>query len=447
MVGKIKKISELPGKGSRKLLEMKERYVTHTIGAICPAFIDSASGSYLRDVDGNVFIDMATGIGVNILGNRHERVIFELEKQLKRYLHLCFGVVLFEEYVQLAKRLAEITPGRFDKRTFLNNSGAEAVENAVKFARYYSKRPKMVSFINSFHGRTMYALALTGKDAPYKNGYEPFPAEVLHTPFAYCYRCHLKLDPERCSMECLEELRKLLRKRENRGKIASIIYESMQGEGGYIVPPKEFLIGVAEIASENSVTLIDDEIQTGFGRTGRMFATEHFGVVPDLLVSGKGIGGGLPLSSITGRKEIMNSPPKGGMGSTFGGNPLSCVAALEVIEIVSENLDRVPPLSRYVRRRLEEMHSDHRIIGDVRGMGLLMGLEFVKDRKSKQPAKEETNMILSICAKNGLIALGGGLYGNVLRLHPSMLIERKILEKALDILDNSIGEFERKNKS
>ena len=444
MVDRTRRNNELPGNRSRELLEMKEKYVTRTIGAICPAFIDVADGSHLRDVDGNVFIDMATGIGVNVLGNRHEQVISSVEKQLKRYLHLCFGVVLFEEYVQLAKRLAEITPGNFDKRTFLNNSGAEAVENAVKFARYHSKRPKMVSFINSFHGRTMYALALTGKDAPYKNGYEPFPSEVLHSPYAYCYRCSLMLDPESCSLECLDELRKLLGKKENRERIGSIIYEPMQGEGGYIVPPKGFLKGVAEIASENSVTLIDDEIQTGFGRTGRMFATEHFGVVPDVLVGGKGIGGGLPLSSITGRKEIMDSPPKGGMGSTFGGNPLSCVAALKVIEIVKDNLDRVPPLNKLMKKRLEEMHASHKTIGNVRGMGLLMGIEFVRDRKSKQPAKEETTMILSTCAKNGLVALGGGLYGNVLRLHPSMLVDRKTMEKALDILDVSIGEFEKK---
>lgn len=446
MVEKTGRISELPGDRSRELLRMKEKYVTRTIGAICPAFIDSADGSTLRDVDGNVYIDMATGIGVNVLGNRHEQVISALEKQLKRYLHLCFGVVLFEEYVQLAKRLSEITPGDFEKRTFLNNSGAEAVENAVKFARYHSKRPKMVSFVNSFHGRTMYALALTGKDAPYKNGYEPFPSEVLHSPYAYCYRCFLRLDPETCSMECLDELRKLLGMKENRGKVASIIYEPMQGEGGYIVPPREFLRGVAEIASENSATLIDDEIQTGFGRTGRMFATEHFGVVPDVLVGGKGIGGGLPLSSITGRKEIMDSPPRGGMGSTFGGNPLSCVAALEVIGIVKKNLGRVPSLNRLMRKRLEEMHETHETIGDVRGMGLLMGVEFVKDRRSKQPAKEETTAILSICAKNGLVVLGGGLYGNVLRLHPSMLIDRKTMEKGLDVLDESIGEFEKKNR-
>jgi len=443
MLERVKRIDDLPGEKSKELLDKKERYVTHTIGAICPTFIERAEGSFLEDIDGNVFIDMASGIGVNILGNRHEKIISAIGRQLERYLHLCFGVVLFEEYVMLCEELSRITPGTFEKRSYLNNSGAEAVENSVKFARYHTKRPKMISFINAFHGRTMYALALTGKDAPYKNGYEPFPQEVLHSPYPYCYRCFRNLDRDTCSLDCLEALRELVSKAENKDRIASIIFEPMQGEGGYIVPPREFIKGVAEIAMDHSIDLIDDEIQTGFGRTGRMFAVKHFGIAPDLLVSGKGIGGGLPLSAITGRAEIMDCPPRGGMGSTFGGNPLSCVAALAVIDIVRDNLDRVTILNKIMTKRLQEIYDTHELIGEFRGMGLLMGLEFVKDRRTKQPAKEETAKILSICARNGLIVLGGGLYGNVLRLHPSMLIEEAILEKALDILDDSIGEFER----
>jgi len=437
---KTDEIEQLPGRRSAELIELRERYVTHALGIVCPSFIERAEGEFLTDVDGNRYIDMASGIGVNALGNRHPAVLDAVRGQLDRYLHLCFGVVYFEEYVRLAERLARLTPGDFDKRSYLNNSGSEAVENAFKVARYFTKRPKAVSFSNAFHGRTMYALALTGKDVPYKNGFEPFPAEVVHAPYPYCYRCPCGKERESCSLECFDEVYRLVNDVSNRSRIASLIFEPMQGEGGYVVPPGEYVEELSELCTEKSIVLIDDEIQTGFGRTGRMYCAEHFGLVPDIVLSGKAIGGGLPLSALTGRAEIMDSPPKSGLGGTFGGNPLSCAASLAAIEVIENNLDRVEEMNGCISRRLLEMAERYEMIGDVRGIGLMMAVELVKDRSTREPAKDATSKIVSRCAKKGMVILSAGLHGNVIRLHPSMLMGKETLEKALDILDESIGE-------
>lgn len=435
---------ELPGKRSAELQKLREKYVTHSIGIVCPAFIESAESSYLIDVDGNSYIDMASGIGVNALGNRPAEIISVLETQLKRYLHLCFGVVYFEEYVRLAERLALLTPGDFEKRSFLNNSGSEAVENSIKVARFFTKRPKMVSFKNAFHGRTMYALALTGKDVPYKKGFEPFPPEVLHAEYPYCYRCPFGLEREDCSFECLEHLRRLLSTEENNESIASLIFEPIQGEGGFVVPPKEYVKELENLCRERSIVFIDDEIQTGCGRTGKMFCIEHFGVVPDILVSGKAIGGGLPLSALTGRAEIMDAPPKAGLGGTFGGNPMSCAAALAMLDLTEKCLHRVPAMHKKLLRGLKELESHHELIGDVRGLGLLMAIELVKDRKTKEPAKAETTDIVSACSRRGMVILSAGFHGNVIRLHPSMLMDNSTLERALAILDEAIEAVSRR---
>jgi len=438
-----KSLLELPGRRSRELEKLRYDYVTHSLGIVCPVFIEGAEGSRLVDVDGNEFIDMASGIGVNALGNRNPDIVKKLEEQLSRYLHLCFGIVYFEEYVRLAERLASITPGNFEKRSFMNNSGSEAVENSVKVARFFNKRSKMLSFVNAFHGRTMYALALTGKDVPYKRGFEPFPKEVVHAEYPYCYRCPFGTSRESCSFECVDSLSRLLSSDENRDFISSIIFEPMQGEGGFVVPPDEFVKELARMCKEHSIVLIDDEIQTGFGRTGKMYAIEHFDAVPDIVVSGKAIGGGLPLSALTGRADIMDSPPKGGLGGTFGGNPLCCAAALTVIDIVKNNMDMVPGMHEIVIGRLREMEEGHEIIGDVRGMGLLLAIELVKDRKSKEPAKTETSKVVVECARRGMVILSAGYHGNVIRLHPSMLMEEDVLSRGLDILEDSVAEVSK----
>jgi len=439
----VEPIDELPGKKSAELQKLRDEYVTRALGIVCPAFIEKAEGSYLRDVDGNKFIDMASGIGVNVLGNLHEEIVVALQRQLERYMHLCFGVVHFEEYVRLAEKLAMITPGDFSKHSFLNNSGAEAVENSVKIARFFTKRPGIVSFVNSFHGRTMFSLALTGKDVPYKKGFEPFPKEVIHAEYAYCYRCPFGRERDSCSLECLYALRKIVSSPENKDVIGSLILETMQGEGGFIVPPADFIRGVRDLCNEHSIVLIDDEIQTGLGRTGKMFCAEHFDLEPDMILTGKALGGGLPLGAVTGRAEIMDSPPKGGLGTTFGGNPMSCAAALTVVDLVQKNLNRVPGMNERIADRLHDMQSRHTMIGDVRGLGLLMAIELVKDRKTKEPAKEETRKIVSSCAKKGLVILSAGLHGNVIRLHPSMLMDTETLDCALDIIDATLHGIEK----
>jgi len=427
-----------PGPRSRELAALRDRYVPKAVYNVTPLFVAESEGAVIRDVDGNEYIDFATGISSINVGHRHPEVIKAIEEQLAKYLHVCFHVTPYEPYVRVAERLAKISPGDFDKKVVLVNSGAEAVENAVKVARRYSGKPSIITFEYAFHGRTRLAMSLTGQVNPYKYGFGTTDPAVYRMPYAYCYRCSFGHEYPTCNMRCLEYIKNTLSIHISPDEVAAIIVEPVQGEGGFIVPPKEFIQGLKKICDENHLLLIADEVQSGMGRTGKMFAVEHGGVAPDIIAVAKSLGGGLPLAATIGRADVMDSVQVGGLGGTFGGNPLSCVAALKTIEIVQSLLDNVPKLGSVLMSRLREMQSKYEVIGDVRGLGLMVGVELVKDRKTKEPAKELRDNILGECHKNGLIIMGAGAYHNVIRFLPPLNISEELLNRGLDIFEKAV---------
>ena len=427
-----------PGPKSLKLMELRKKHVPKAVYNVTPIFVAESKGALIKDVDGNEYIDFATGISCLNVGHGNPEVVKAVREQLDKYLHLCFHVTPYEPYVRLAEKLSTIAPGNFEKKAMLVNSGAEAVENAVKISRRYSGRPTIVTFEYAFHGRTRLAMSLTGSVQPYKYGFGLLDPALHRTPYAYCYRCSFGLEYPACGMRCVEYIRDTLDIHLSPDEVAAIIFEPIEGEGGFVAPPKEFVQGLRKICDENGILLIDDEVQSGMGRTGRMFAVEHFNVVPDIIALAKSLGGGLPLAGVIGRADIMESVHVGGLGGTFGGNPLCCVAALKAVEIAQQLLGNAEKLGKLVTSRLREMYEKYEIIGNVRGVGLMAGVELVKDRKSKEPAKEERNHILTECHKNGLIIIGAGPYKNVIRFLPPLNISENLLNKGLDIFENAI---------
>ena len=427
-----------PGPKSKELAELQNKYVPKAVFNVTTIFIAESEGASIKDVDGNKYIDFATGISCLNVGHRNPEVIKAIEEQLTKYLHLCFHVTPYEPYIRVAEKLANIAPGNFDKKVVLVNSGAEAVENAVKVARRYSGKPSIITFEYAFHGRTRLAMSLTGQVNPYKYGFGTTDPAVYRMPYAYCYRCSFGHEYPTCNMRCLEYIKNTLSIHISPDEVAAIIVEPVQGEGGFIVPPKEFIQGLKKICDENHLLLIADEVQSGMGRTGKMFAVEHGGVAPDIIAVAKSLGGGLPLAATIGRADVMDSVQVGGLGGTFGGNPLSCVAALKTIEIVQSLLDNVPKLGSVLMDRLREMQSKYEVIGDVRGLGLMAGVELVKDRKTKEPAKELRDNILGECHKNGLIIMGAGAYHNVIRFLPPLNISEELLNKGLDVFEKAV---------
>jgi 4-aminobutyrate aminotransferase/(S)-3-amino-2-methylpropionate transaminase len=410
------------------------------MGISAPVYIEKAEGSLLTDVDGNVFIDMGSGIGVTNVGHRPKEVVAAVKKQADKFFHLCYQVTPYESYVRMAEKLAKIAPHAGLHKSVLYNSGAEAVENSVKISRHYTKKPAAFSFVHAFHGRTMMAMALTSKEMPYKAGFGPLP-ETYKVEFAYCYRCPLKMTYPSCGVACADKIDEIWSTPQFQGKVACLIGEPIEGEGGFIVPPKEFYAKITKICKKHGAVYIDDEIQTGAGRTGKMWCVEHWaGVEPDILVSGKGIGGGFPVSANTGRAHIMDAPQIGGLGGTFGGNPVACAAALAQFPVIEKAMQNVPKINSYITKRLNELKQKHPIIGDVRGMGAMMAIELVSDLNAKTPAANVTKATKVAAMKKGLILLTCGTYDNVIRLHPSMIMPMDILEQAMDILAASLEE-------
>ena len=427
-----------PGRKSMELMSLREKYVPKAVYNVTPIFVAESEGALIKDVDGNEYIDFATGISCLNVGHRNPDVMKAISEQMQRYLHLCFHITPYEPYVKLAEKLATLAPGSFDKKVVLVNSGAEAVENAVKIARRYTGRPTIVTFEYAFHGRTRLAMSLTGSVHPYKYGFGVQDSAIHRTPYAYCYRCSFGLNYPTCNMRCVEYIRDTLAVHLSPDDVAAIIVEPIQGEGGFIVPPMEFMLGLRKICDENDVLLIDDEVQSGMGRTGKMFAVEHFDVVPEIITMAKSLGGGLPIAATIGREEIMDSVQIGGLGGTFGGNPLSCAAALKTVETVQQLPRKAEKLGRSLMSRIKEMHEKYEIIGDVRGIGLMAAVELVANRKTKKPAKEERNQVLGECLKNGLIIIGAGPHRNVVRFLPPLNISEDLLRKGLDIFENAI---------
>lgn len=433
-------VTEVPGPKSKELIKKREKFVAKGVSCAAPVFVDEAKGALIKDIDGNVFVDFAGAIGVQNVGHRDEEVVKAIKAQLDKYIHPSFHVNMYESYVNLAQKLVEVTPGDYPKKALFLNSGAEAVENAIKISRSYTKKSGIISLNGSFHGRTNLTMSITSKYKPYKNGFGPFAAETYKTEAAYCYRCPLGCKYPECGIACAKKLETMLKTVVSKDMIACLIAEPVQGEGGFVVPPKEYFKMLQRICNENDIVFIVDEVQAGFARTGKLFAHENFDVEADLITMSKSIADGVPLSAVVGKSEIMDSACVGGIGGTYGGSPLGCVAALKVIEkIEKEKLcDRSKEMGSYIKERLCEMKEKYPVIGDVRGLGAMIGLEFVKDRATKEPNAELVKKVIDNCFKHGVIFLNAGLLENVIRFLPPLVMTRQQLDYGLDTLENAI---------
>ncbi len=432
--------TEIPGPKSKRMIELRNKYVPRGVFNVVPSFIERAKDALITDIDGNTFIDFASGLATINVGHSRKEIIEALGQQIEKYLHTCFHVFMYEPYVRLAEKLAEITPGDFPKKTVLVNSGAEAVENAIKVARYYTKRKAVITFEHAFHGRTLMGMTLTSKIRPYKFGFGPFAPEVYRMPYAYPYRTSFGPEYSDCAAACLDHFQSFFKTHIDPEEIAAVVIEPVTGEGGFIVPPPAFLPGIAKICKENGIVFIVDEVQTGFGRTGEMFAVNHYGLEPDIITMGKSIAAGMPLGAVTGRSEILDASDVGSLGGTFGGNPLSCIAALQAIEIMQKEgfMDHARRVGKLINQRLKDMHDKYDIVGDARGLGAMAAIELVKDRVTKEPAKEETAEVVKQAYKNGLVILKAGAFDNVIRLLVPLVIKEDLLNGGLDILENAV---------
>src|SRR3954471_1707003 len=430
----------VPGPKSKALSDRRAKAVPRGLSHGTPIYVAKAEGAWLEDVDGNRYLDFAGGIGCLNVGHRRDEVVSAIHEQTDRFLHTCVQVTPYESYVRLAERLNELTPGKFPKKTLFVNTGAEAVENAVKIARAYTRRPGIIAFEDAFHGRTMMTLALTSKTHPYKAGFAPFPSEVYRVPSAYCYRCSYSLKYPSCDLYCARHLEDTFKRVVANEDVAAVIAEPVLGEGGFVVPPPDYFKVLIELCHKYGILFIADEVQSGFGRTGALFASQRYGIEPDMIVTAKSLGGGLPLAAVTGRAEIMDAPGPGGLGGTFAGNPLSCAAALAVLDLFEHEdlLSRADELGDQFQRRAREWQTRWPIIGDVRGLGGMQAIELVRSQDTKVPATEETKRITQYCYEHGLITITAGGVFNVYRVLGPVVISKEQMDEALDVLESAI---------
>jgi 4-aminobutyrate aminotransferase / (S)-3-amino-2-methylpropionate transaminase / 5-aminovalerate transaminase len=433
-------VTQIPGPVSRELLERRQRSVARGLSHVLPIFVTAAGGGVLIDADGNSLIDFGSGIAVTSVGNSAELVVARVAEQVAQFTHTCFMVVPYEGYVEVCEELNRVTPGTHDKRSALFNSGAEAIENAVKIARHATGRQAVVVFDHAYHGRTNLTMAMTAKNMPYKDGFGPFAGEVFRAPMAYPFRW--PGGPARCAEEALDVVTGLIHAQVGENRVAAIVIEPVQGEGGFIVPPDGFLPGLAEYCAEHGIVFVADEIQSGFCRTGDWFACDHEGVVPDLVTTAKGIAGGLPLAGVTGRAEIMDAVHVGGLGGTYGGNPVACAAALGAIETMTK--EDLPAAARRIGDimlpRLRKLAERHEEIGDVRGRGAMIAIELVRPG-TIEPDAATTAKVAKACHAAGLIVLTCGTYSNVLRFLPPLVISSDLLNEGLDVLEEAFAEL------
>jgi 4-aminobutyrate aminotransferase / (S)-3-amino-2-methylpropionate transaminase / 5-aminovalerate transaminase len=438
-------LTEIPGPRSRALLDRRLEAVPRGVFYTTPIFVEAASGAIIRDVDGNSLIDLGAGLAVLNSGNADPAVVEAVREQAERFTHTCIHVTQHEQYVALAERLNSLVPGDVPRKTMFANSGAEAVENAVKIARYFTRRSGVVVFDHAFHGRTLQAMTMTAKVSPYKQGFGPTAPDVYRLPFAYPYRCPTGgSTPQECADSCAAYCIDEMDKHIGSDNIACLVIEPIQGEGGFVVPAPGFLPKLAEYCADNGILFIADEVQTGIGRTGRWFGIEHEGIVPDLVTMAKSLAGGLPLSAVTGRADVMESVHVGGLGGTFGGNPLACAAALAVVDTVERQdlLARAERIGGVMTSRLDEMAQRYQLIGDVRGRGAMVAMEMVGDRVTKSPAKAATGRLIEECYRQGVVVLKAGTYDNVIRLLPPLTIEEDLLNEGLDVLEKALTSTE-----
>ena len=431
-------VTEIPGPRSVELHKRKLSAVSAGIGTTLPIYVERAGGGIVVDVDGNQLIDFGSGIAVTSVGNAAPRVVDAVRDQVGDFTHTCFMVTPYEEYVAVCEKLNELTPGTYEKRSALFNSGAEAVENAIKIARHVTGRQAVVAFDHAYHGRTNLTMALTAKSMPYRHGFGPFAGEIYRVPMAYPYRW--PTGAGHCADEAFAEFTALVHAQIGEGDTAAVLVEPIQGEGGFVVPAPGFLAKVAEWCREHGILFVADEIQTGFCRTGDWFACEHEGVVPDLITTAKGIAGGLPLAAVTGRAEIMDAVHVGGLGGTYGGNPVACAAALGAIETMRADdlCGAARRIETAMRPRLDALAARDPGIGDVRGRGAMLAVELVRPG-TKDPDPVRTAAISSACHREGLITLTAGTFGNVLRFLPPLVIGADLLAEGLDVLDAAVA--------
>jgi len=436
----VKLQTEIPGPKSREILERRNKYVPKGISNNCHSFVKKAQGALVEDVDGNHYLDFAGAIGTLNVGHSHPRVVRALQEQASQFIHTGFNVMMYESYISLAERLCELAPGDFDKQAAFFNSGAEAVENAVKIARKYTNRQGIVSFTRGFHGRTLMTMTMTSKVKPYKYGFGPFAPEVYKAPYPYVYRRPDGMSEQQYSEMIIDQFEQFLLAEVAPETIAAVVMEPVQGEGGFIVPDTSFVKRVREICTQYGILFVADEIQTGFARTGKYFAIDHFDVIPDLITISKSMGAGVPISGVIGRAEIMNTAEVGEIGGTYSGSPLGCRAALTVLDIIeSENLnDRAEKIGDKVLEKMQLLAERFDGIGDIRGLGAMCAMEIVTDRQSKTPDKAAVGKIVKAAGERGLMLLSAGLYSNVIRLLMPLTITDDQLEEGLQILEEAM---------
>ena len=436
-------VTEIPGPASLELTKRRAASVSHGVGITMPVFVARAGGGIVEDVDGNRLIDLGSGIAVTTIGNSAPRVVDAVRAQVEEFTHTCFMVTPYEQYIAVAEELNRITPGSGEKRSVLFNSGAEAVENAIKVARSYTRKPAVMAFDHAYHGRTNMAMALTAKSMPYKSGFGPFAPEIYRAPLSYPYRDGL-LDKELATDGELAAARAInvFEQQVGADSLAAVIIEPIQGEGGFIVPAEGFLPALLDWCRKNNVVFIADEVQSGFARTGAMFACEHESIEPDLICTAKGIAGGLPLSAVTGRAQIMDAPHTSGLGGTFGGNPVACAAALASIATIESDglIERAQQIERVITERLLRLQSGDDRVGDVRGRGAMIAIELVKSGTAN-PDAELTEKLATAAHAAGIIVLTCGMFGNIIRLLPPLTISDELLTEGLDVLSGILGDL------
>jgi 4-aminobutyrate aminotransferase/(S)-3-amino-2-methylpropionate transaminase len=436
--------TEIPGPRSRALMARREAAVPRGPANATPVFAARADGAIIEDVDGNRYIDFAGGIGCLNIGHRSPRVISAIHEQVEKHLHLCFAVTPYEGYVAVAEKLNSLAPGNFAKKTILLNSGAEAIENSIKIARAYTKRPAVICFEDAFHGRTLLTMSLTSKTHPYKAGFQPFASDIYRIPFAYPYR-----NPSgTSSAEFAHHLEDAFKRSVAPESVAAVIAEPVLGEGGFVVPPRDYFKLLQNICRKHGILFIADEIQSGFARTGKWFASEHFGIEPDLITTAKSLGGGMPIAAVTGRAEIMDAPGPGSLGGTYCGHPASCAAALAAIETIEKDglLARSTAIGEHFEKRARSWQKKWPLIGEVRGLGGMCAIELVRNAETREPADTETKEIAKYCYEHGLIMITAGTFNNVIRILVPLVVTDEQFNEGLDVLEAALtGVAERKH--
>lgn len=443
-MGTINLVTEIPGPKSRELVARREAATPRGAAKLTPIAIASAQGSLVTDVDGNTLIDLAGGIGTLAVGHRPQQIVDAIKRQADELIHMCAIVGTYEPYIEVVELLNDLTPGTFPKKSILLNSGAEALETCVKIARSYTGRPAIIVFEGAYHGRTNMTLAMTSKYGLFKKGFGPFAPEIYRLPFPNLYRRPAGLTEDEYVDLCIGQLENALIAQVDPSAVAAIVIETVQGEGGFLATPPRFLQRIRELCDQHGIVMVSDEVQCGFGRTGKLFAVEHYGIVPDLIATAKSIAAGMPLGAVTGRAEIMDGPHPGGLGGTYSGNPLACAAAVEAIKMISDPafLNRALAVGDRMRQHLLDMQAEMPLIGDVRGIGPMLLMELVADRDTKAPAAQETLQVTLEALQRGVICIRAGLLSNCIRFLPPLNIPDDQLDEGLGVVAEAVRAVE-----